>query len=81
MPAISTKWEVLFGQNMSIISLRMAKNMTTLMEMQVVIIQVFVELVKCGDMRWDIFELPKNINKNPKMVKVNGSNQIYYMIS
>ena len=40
MPAISTKWEVLFGQNMSIISLRMAKNMTTLMEMQVVIIQV-----------------------------------------
>ncbi|GEM_PF-1499227 len=81
MPAISTKWEVLFGQNMSIISLRMAKNMTTLMEMQVVIIQVFVELVKCGDMRWDIFELTKNINKNPKMVKVNGSNQIYYMIS
>ena len=43
--------------------------------------QVFVELVKCGDMRWDIFELTKNINKNPKMVKVNGSNQIYYMIS
>lgn len=41
----------------------------------------FVELVKCGDMRWDIFELTKNINKNPKMVKVNGSNQIYYMIS
>ena len=55
--------------------------MTTLKEMQVVIIQVFVELVKCGDMRWDIFELTKNINKNPKMVKVNGSNQIYYMIS
>ncbi len=51
------------------------------MVMQVVIIQVFVELVKCGDMRWDIFGLTKNINKNPEMVKVDGSNQIYYMIS
>ncbi len=81
MPATSTKWEVLFGRSMSIISLRMVKNMTILMVMQVVIIQVFVELVKCGDMRWDIFGLTKNINKNPEMVKVDGSNQIYYMIS